>query len=308
MRIVANDRPARRRPSSRRSVVLRPDPFADPSATGVRNLSGISTGFAPVPSSPLLFLNPSTIRQQRRASVSPTGTTVPESPCPAGRPHRKKKGWCVRLQIRPCENDRWKAVKNTRYNPKGGCSMRRVLVFSAILLLCSVLSFAVVCTADDTETNSRSAALVARPFKGTWIGTMYIVGYCPNGSLQILDTGKGFSTQMGASEWVATLCMDPITGLSDGNAVVTGANGDAISLVISLQSTGIGGPQGTWFETEIVTGGTGRFADAEGTSTSSGTWLLPPRHRSHGSARTRGSSCTELPPTLGGSKADGREV
>jgi hypothetical protein len=151
--------------------------------------------------------------------------------------------------------------------------MRRTFAITAVLFLFSALFFVFVCAAGSMDVNSEAAALVKKPWKGHWIGNMYIVGYCPDGSLQVLDIGKGFATHMGASKWIATICLNPITGLGEGKAVITGANGDAVYLAISIRSHGIGGPNGTWYETETVTGGTGRFADATGSGTSNGSWV-----------------------------------
>ncbi len=148
--------------------------------------------------------------------------------------------------------------------------MKRCLAIAALVFLASTLSFATAFAAE--KATDKSADLALRPWNGVWSGTMQIVGYCDDGALRILDSGKGFATLMGASEWVATICLNSVTGIGTGSAVITGANGDAVYLAITLQSIGLGGSEGTWIETETVTGGTGRFTDAAGSGSSNGTW------------------------------------
>ncbi len=148
--------------------------------------------------------------------------------------------------------------------------MKRHLAITALVFLASPLLFGAGFAAEDPI--GKSAAPAPRPWNGVWSGTMQIVGYCDDGALRILDSGKGFATLMGASEWVATICLNPVTGIGTGSAVITASNGDAVYLAITLQSIGLGGSEGTWAESETVTGGTGRFTDAAGSGSSHGTW------------------------------------
>lgn len=160
-----------------------------------------------------------------------------------------------------------------RRNKKGGESMKRVIGMTGVRLLVSALMLAFACAAGNAEENGGSALPVTKPFKANWAGNMHIVGFCADGSLMVVNLAKGSATHMGASGEAASICLDPVTGLGSGNAVTTAANGDAVYYTISLQSIGLGGPSGTWQETEIVTGGTGRFLNASGTVTSSGAWV-----------------------------------
>lgn len=149
--------------------------------------------------------------------------------------------------------------------------MKRHLAITAVTLLCSATFFVVVCAGSDMNAYSNSSALVARPSKGTWSGTTYIVGLCtsPAGFLRFVGIGKGVSTLTGASDWYSTGCVNPVTGEGEeGDAVITAANGDALYLKAIIDFDFL---NGTWLQSETITGGTGRFADATGESASSGT-------------------------------------
>lgn len=140
--------------------------------------------------------------------------------------------------------------------------MKRLFALTAVMLLSSAMFFAVICAGADT-----------RPSKGTWSGNNYIVGTCPvpAGAALSISVGKGYSTLTGASDWFSVTCTDLATGHGEGNAIITAANGDVLYLLISIDITGLSEPVGTWVQTSVVTGGTGRFADATGESTSNGT-------------------------------------
>jgi len=134
-----------------------------------------------------------------------------------------------------------------------------------VALLCSVLFFVIVC----------AGAEVTKPSKGTWSGNSYVVGNCPepSGSLLTIDIGKGFSTQLGASDWFAVYCLDPVEGNGYGNAVITAANGDALFLQFFIQSSWTSSEGGIWTLEAVYTSGTGRFTDVTGGGTTNGTFL-----------------------------------
>jgi len=152
--------------------------------------------------------------------------------------------------------------------------MKRLSSITAVLFLISGLFLPTVSAEAGGNANSSSGATVSRPSKGTWSGNSYIVGFCEDESLLSVQIGKGIASQMGTSDWFAIVCTDPVTGTGAGTAVITVANGDAIYLSVSSQVEGWGGLEGTWSQTAIGQGGTGRFAESGGTTTSSGTWVL----------------------------------
>lgn len=152
--------------------------------------------------------------------------------------------------------------------------MRRIFEITAVLFLISALSLPTVSAEAGGNANSSYGATFSRPSKGTWSGASYFVGFCEDGSLLSMQIGKGLASQMGASDWFAIVCTDPVTGTGAGTAVITVANGDAIYLSVSSQVEERGGLEGTWSQTAIGQGRTGRFAGSGGTTTSSGTWVF----------------------------------
>lgn len=90
----------------------------------------------------------------------------------------------------------------------------------------------------------------------------------PINGLTYVGSGTGHGTHMGKSTWTSTECGDPVAGLfQDGLLVITAANGDTLNIEFSgTFSTAI------WpfaaAEFDVIAGGTGRFADAEGGGTS----------------------------------------
>lgn len=115
---------------------------------------------------------------------------------------------------------------------------------------------------------------VTKRFNATWSGDTAIVGSCENGFLLMLDVGPGYSTHMGKSTWSSTYCTDPVTWNGSGIGVATGADGDEIRFQITLHFIWNSSSGGNWTEEETAIGGTGRFAGATGSSTSSGTFTM----------------------------------
>lgn len=117
---------------------------------------------------------------------------------------------------------------------------------------------------------------VTKSVKGTWNGIGYNVGQgiCAAGLLQTMALGKGVMTLTGKSEWFSVGCLDPATGVTEGTAVITAANGDLVYLTFHLQliPDTLGADFGTWVQTTEMIGGTGRFENASGPGDSSGTY------------------------------------
>jgi len=141
--------------------------------------------------------------------------------------------------------------------------MKRHLAITAVMLLCSAVFFVVVCAGADP---------VAVPLKGKWEGSANFIfpapSSCPADSvMQAIATAKGIMTLTGASEYLSPVCCKA-DGQCVGTAVITAANGDALYLTVTHFFNPV---TGDWSQSEVFIGGTGRFEDATGMSTSSGT-------------------------------------
>ena len=77
-------------------------------------------------------------------------------------------------------------------------------------------------------------------------------------------------TLTGESEWFSEGCLNPETGITEGNAVITASNGDSIFLTFELQLIPDTAESGTWYQTTEIYGGTGRFEGATGPPGTSG--------------------------------------
>ena len=83
-----------------------------------------------------------------------------------------------------------------------------------------------------------------------------------------VGSGTGYGAHLGKSTWTSSECGDPVTGrFQDGFLVITAANGDTLN--IEFEGTF---STATWpfpaAEFDVIAGGTGRFADAQGWGTS----------------------------------------
>ena len=140
--------------------------------------------------------------------------------------------------------------------------MKRLFAITVVMLLSSAMFFVVVCAGADP---------VVKPLKGRWSGTTAIVGFCSDQSpFLALSTAKGIMTLTGESEWASSVCCGP-TGHCEGTALITAANGDVLILSIIHDFNPV---LGTWEQSEVFTGGTGRFEGVTGNSTSSGTFTF----------------------------------
>jgi len=113
-----------------------------------------------------------------------------------------------------------------------------------------------------------------KPWNGVWTGDATIVSSCENNGLSFVETGTGYMEQMGKTTWSNHYCMDPVTWTGSGTATETAANGDKIFVKTTPHFTWTSPTAGNWVETEVVTGGTSRFAGAAGSSHSKGTFTL----------------------------------
>ena len=92
------------------------------------------------------------------------------------------------------------------------------------------------------------------------------------GGLVVDVTGTGYATQLGKSSAHYRECLLPATGaVTGGTFTLTAANGDMLFGTYSGQAFPTGDPNVLTYEDPgVVTGGTGRFADASGSVTQSG--------------------------------------
>jgi hypothetical protein len=97
-------------------------------------------------------------------------------------------------------------------------------------------------------------------------GDLVVIGWCDEaaGVFRAAAPGIGTMTHVGRFEVQQDGCVNPVTGaVTDGQGVLTAANGDEIHLAYS----GLVLPGGGFLIMElryVVTGGTGRFTRAEG--------------------------------------------
>jgi hypothetical protein len=98
----------------------------------------------------------------------------------------------------------------------------------------------------------------ATPFKGTLSATEAVTG----NAHQL--TGAGIGTQFGNFTYSAAIVINEETLAADGTVVWTAANGDRVNATMHGEVVGFEYPIITIVEQQIVTGGTGRFANASG--------------------------------------------
>ena len=117
----------------------------------------------------------------------------------------------------------------------------------------------------------QAAAKDRLPLKGSETGTFRLLGPCESG-MTLEVTGTGHSTMLGKYRGRYSECFDPATGaVTGGTFTLTAANGDKVSGTFSGQARPTDDPTVVaYHDPGVITGGTGRFADAGGTMTTSG--------------------------------------
>jgi hypothetical protein len=104
------------------------------------------------------------------------------------------------------------------------------------------------------------------PFKGAMQGHDTDLSLI-NNVATVLTTGTGIGTLVGQFSFVQTWTVDETTGIITGNAQWFAANGDSISTTIKGSGKLIEPGLVSIEEVDTITGGTGRFAGAQGSFT-----------------------------------------
>lgn len=109
-------------------------------------------------------------------------------------------------------------------------------------------------------------AMHTLPVKEVSSGTSEIIGWCDPaaGIVLVSAPGSGTATHIGQFRIEHTVCLNLATGeMTDGEATVTAANGDELDMTFHGPPVPALTPP-TWQLSFVVTGGTGRFVQAEG--------------------------------------------
>jgi hypothetical protein len=118
----------------------------------------------------------------------------------------------------------------------------------------------------------QAAAKDRQPFKGLESGTFRLLGPCETSGMILEVSGTGHATQLGNYSGRYRECFDPATGaVTGGTFTLTAANGDKVFGTFSGQGLPTDDPNVVSYEDPgLITGGTGRFARARGSLTTSG--------------------------------------
>jgi hypothetical protein len=118
----------------------------------------------------------------------------------------------------------------------------------------------------------QAAAKDRLPLKGSESGTFRILGPCETGGMALEVTGTGHSTKLGNYSGHYRECFDPATGaVTGGTFTLTAANGDKVFGTFDGQAHPTDDPTVVRYDDPgVIMGGTGRFADAGGSLTTSG--------------------------------------
>lgn len=136
-----------------------------------------------------------------------------------------------------------------------------IIVIIAIALAgCQDDSPTALTLADAELSMQETGASPERPFKGSFAGTMAVVGTCgEGGQVKLHVAGEGHATHLGRTTLSIEFCYDWGTGpTEDLVAVYTAANGDEVWMWAEGEGFDMGSSE---YE---VRGGTGRFQDADG--------------------------------------------
>jgi len=118
----------------------------------------------------------------------------------------------------------------------------------------------------------QAAAKDLLPLEGSESGTFRNLGPCETGGMALAVTGTGHTTQLGSYTGHYRECFDPATGaVTGGTFTLTAANGDKLFGTFNGQARPTDDPNVVSYDDPgVITGGTGRFADAGGTMITSG--------------------------------------
>ena len=116
-----------------------------------------------------------------------------------------------------------------------------------------------------------AAAANDPPLKGSESGTFQLLGPCDSGGIGLEVSGTGHSTFLGRYSSRYRECFDPATGaVTGGSFTLTTANGDTLYGTYGGQAAPTDPNAVAFDDPGVITGGTGRFADASGNLTASG--------------------------------------
>ena len=106
------------------------------------------------------------------------------------------------------------------------------------------------------------------PFKGALQGTDFDIAFTDT-TVTVLTVGTGIGTHVGQFSFTQTVVVDFATdpATSTGSAQLTAANGDSISTTVSGSGEMIEPGLFRIEDVHTITGGTGRFAGAQGSFT-----------------------------------------
>ena len=117
-----------------------------------------------------------------------------------------------------------------------------------------------------------AAAKDRLPLKGSESGTFRLLGPCETSGTQLEVSGTGYTTELGNYSGHYLECFDPATGaVTGGTFTLTAANGDKLFGTFSGHAVPTDDPNVVSYEDPgVITGGTGRFAHAGGSMSTSG--------------------------------------
>jgi hypothetical protein len=104
------------------------------------------------------------------------------------------------------------------------------------------------------------------PFKGTLQGTDVDTGFTPT-TVTVATTGTGIGSHLGRFSFTQEVTVNITNGTDTGSAHFIAANGDSIDTTIAGSGHPIAPSEFAITDVHTITGGTGRFAGAQGSFT-----------------------------------------